>query len=132
MKNFLKYFFSIMLMCSCLIVVSMFAYKTLFIDNKTPDGPGADNVTNEEDTGTGEKNPEAAEEEPVDKCRRQMTPRSLRRILHTVSYTHLDVYKRQIMDRGEAVKGQALYTIMITCLLYTSQMSLLTLRSILL
>lgn len=67
MKNFLKYFFSIMLMCSCLIVVSMFAYKTLFIDNKTPDGPGADNVTNEEDTDTGEKNPEAAQEEPVDK-----------------------------------------------------------------
>ena len=39
MKNFFKYFFSILLMLSCLVVFSMLAYKVLFLDDKTPASP---------------------------------------------------------------------------------------------
>ena len=45
MKNYLKYFFSILLMLSCLILFSMVSYKVLFLDDEKP--PKESEVTEE-------------------------------------------------------------------------------------
>lgn len=72
MKNFLKYFFSILIMISCVVLFSLLAYKVLFLDDeKTPDFSGSgDGVETEEknaeDSNTSE-NGGKADKEPSEK-----------------------------------------------------------------
>ena len=72
MKNFIRYFFSILLMISCLMLFAMVAYKTLFVEegsgNMPPvDGPQAEEEGGQPDGENGDdKNETAQPEVPVE------------------------------------------------------------------
>ena len=72
MKNFIRYFFSILLMISCLMLFAMVAYKTLFVEegsgNMPPvDGPQAEEEGGQPDGENGDGENETAQPEvPVE------------------------------------------------------------------
>jgi len=64
MKNFLKYFFSIILMISCLILFSMLAYKVLFVDEEKPsEGLPPENGAQSEELSESSSNGETGNKE---------------------------------------------------------------------
>lgn len=69
MKNFLKYFFSILLMLSCLILFSMLAYKALFLDkDKAPEASVPEgNIKNEEQAKPEAEDKPEEQAKPEDK-----------------------------------------------------------------